>query len=123
MAMELSISGVITLFNALCMSLPASKGTPVLQFNQTTPGFTEGSASIGTSPQAIPLGSVTTPHFAFFRNLDTTNYLTLQNGASGAVFLRLLPGELSVVALDPTCVPYATAHSAACVLEYLIANL
>ena len=79
--------------------------------------------SCPTSAQAIPLGQVTQPHWAVFYNLDPTNYIQLQNGASGAVFGRLIAGDITPFCLDPTCVPFTVANTGACLLEYAIFSL
>lgn len=75
---------------------------------------------IGTSATAFPLANVATPYYAWFYNLDTNNYVQLQNGASGAVFARLRPGDACIIPLDPACVPYGVANTAAVEVEYWI---
>lgn len=76
--------------------------------------------SIPTSSTALLVGSVTTPHYAMFQNQDDTNYVTIYNGVSGAVVIRLYPGEIALVPLDPTGAYYALANTAAVILSYLI---
>jgi len=78
--------------------------------------------TVQTTATVVPLGSVTEPYYAWFCNLDDTNYVQLQNGAAGAVFARLQPGDCALVPLDPGCVPYAVANTAAVQLEYLIVS-
>ncbi len=55
-------------------------------------------------------------------NLDATNYIQIYNGSAGAILVRLKPGERFPIPLDPGCVPYAKAHTAACQMEYLIVS-
>lgn len=70
---------------------------------------------------AIPLGSVGTIGWCFFKNLDPTNYLDILTAASGTAFLRLLPGEFAICRLTPAITaPAALAHTAATLLQYLI---
>jgi hypothetical protein len=92
------------------------------QFNVAGTTYIESSILVPTSATVVPLGAVTNPHWAFFQNMDPTNYLQLQNGVSGAVFLRLKPGEFAIVPLDTGCVPYAIASTASCLMNYLIVS-
>lgn len=73
-----------------------------------------------TTPAVVPLGSVTSPHWSFWQNNDLTNYVTLQNGLSGAIFSRLAPGEFAAIPLDLNCVPYILANTAPVDVTYLI---
>lgn len=76
-----------------------------------------------TSATLIPVGGITQPHVAFFRNLDATNYFQLQNGASGAVLCRYQAGECFPLLLDPGITLYGIANTAAVLVEYLILSL
>lgn len=78
---------------------------------------------IGVTATAIPLGAVTTPHWAYFKNLDANNFLTIRNGSGGTDFLELFPGEPAFCPLINTCVPYGIADTAGVLLEYLIFSL
>ncbi len=94
-----------------------------LQFSMTGTAFVTGSYLAPITPGAIPLAQVTQPHWASITNNDPTNYVQLQNGASGAVFCRLLPGEVFLGPLDPGCVPYAIANTAPVQLSFWIFSL
>lgn len=89
-----------------------ASGTPFIRSNQT----------IGTTVEALALGDVTSLGWAWFHNKDTTNYIKIRNGSGGADLIRVLPGMKQMVYLEPTCVPYAIANSAACVLDYFISS-
>ena len=110
----------MTVYKSSIMSSALARSISGLLRNMTGNFIVEGTISCPTSAQAIPLGQVTQPHWAFFANLDATNYIQFQNGASGAVFARYLAGDACPVPLDPGCVPYTVANTAACLLEYLI---
>jgi hypothetical protein len=67
--------------------------------------------------------SVTTAGLAYFRNTDTTNYVTIGHQVSGTYYpiLKLEPGEVAVSRLA-TLSLYALANTAAVVLEHSIVN-
>ncbi len=67
---------------------------------------------------------MTLPRWSWFKNLDATNYLVIHDGATkaGHTIVRLLAGEECVIPLDPACVPYATADTGACDLDYEISQ-
>jgi len=123
MANEITFTGSLTVYKSSVMSAALGRSITALLRNMGANFITEGSISIATTATAIPLGQVVQPHWAFFINMDPTNYLTLANGAAGAIFARLLAGDPAFVPLDPACVPYGIANTGACVLEYLIASL
>lgn len=75
--------------------------------------------NIGTTAEAIDIGDIGTPGWAWFRNLDATNFVTIRIGASGADLAKLLPGESASFRLAASN-PYAIADSGACNVEYLI---
>ncbi len=120
MANEITVSAGLTVYKSSVMSSAVGRSVVDATFTMTGNPYVQGVISVGTSAEAIPLGEVTQPHWAWFKNLDATNYLTIRNGASGADLLRLYPGELCPVPLDITATPYAVADTAACLLEYAI---
>ena len=77
--------------------------------------------NIGTSEEAITLGEVTSPGWAFFINRDETNFIELRVATGGAKFAKLKPGEFAFLRLGSGAqAPYAIADTAACQLEYKI---
>lgn len=85
--------------------------------------YVKGKQNIGTSEEAISLGDLSAAGYAFFRNRDETNYIELKVATSGAIFAKLLPGEVALLRLGSGAqAPYAVANTAACQLEYLIVN-
>ena len=73
-------------------------------------------------PAALPgLNVLTTVGLAVFVNHDSSNYVDLMTGVAGVAFARLLPGECAVFRLPAAMTaPAALAHTAACLIEYLI---
>lgn len=87
--------------------------------------YIKAKQSIGfAAEEAINLGEVTAPGWAFFINRDTTNFIELRVATSGAKFAKLLAGEpAGPFRLGSGAqAPYAIADTAACVLEYMIIN-
>lgn len=89
----------------------------------STKKFIHNKIEVGTSEEALPLGEVATLGWAFFKNLDETNYLELRSATgSGNDIIKIGPG-LSAgpfhFGSDVTA-PYAVANTAPCKLEYWI---
>lgn len=104
---------VVTVIDANDFSIPvAGNGS-----------YVSGGVFSTANGAAIPLASVSQPHWAFFQNLDPANYVQLKNGLAGAVFARLQAGEPAFLPLDPSCVPYALANTSSILLQYGILNL
>lgn len=69
--------------------------------------------TIGTSAEAVVVGDLATAGYAFFKNMDATNFveLALDSGVSTQIFSKLLPGEVSLIKLKTTTI-YAKADTA-----------
>lgn len=77
--------------------------------------------SVGTAEEAIRLGEGVTLGYCFLKNLDGTNYVEIKVGTGGAIFAKLMPGDICVVPLGSGAqVPFAIANTLACDLEVLI---
>jgi len=90
--------------------------------NQTTPALIRNVISVPTTPHtALDLGSIVTPGFAVFQNLDLVNYVEIGIDVSAAfhAFLKLKPGEQGMLRLGTTA-PYARANTLAVSLFYII---
>lgn len=122
MANEISLSGSLSVFKPSVMTQTIGMSFNGLVFTMSGLYYVGPSTFqvSHTAATAVPLGRVALPHQSAWYNTDATNYVTLFNGASGAVFARLLAGECAFIPLDPTCVPYALANAADVVLEYCI---
>lgn len=84
------------------------------------PNVAAGSQAIGTSPEAITYGDVTstTGAVAWFRNLDDTNYVEIGAFVNPIFYpiIRLLPGEAYPIRIGSSLL-YGQAHTAAVNLE------
>ncbi len=123
MVNEIMFSAAITCFKPSVMTTAVGRAAALVIANMAGNFYVEGSISVATSATLIPLGQVVAPHWAFFKNMDVTNFVRLMNGSGGAKLPKLLPGEAAFFPLDDTSVPYAIADTAACLLEYLIFSL
>jgi len=114
-------------------SLAATNGTydfpkvggSQLQFDQAAQGGgTPGSQNIPTTAggTVVDVTELTTVGWAYFKNLDSTNYV--QHGPeSGGVMIpygRMEPGEPAVFRLDPAVVLRMLANTATCLVQILI---
>lgn len=80
-----------------------------------------GIQNIATSAEAIDVGAVTTEGWAFFRNLDSTNYIEIGWDATGfQSAFKLLAGDFAIVPLNSARTWQAQANAAACDLYYQI---
>jgi hypothetical protein len=63
--------------------------------------------------------------WAYFKNLDSTNYVELSTAASsGKIFAKLLAGESCLLRLGSDAqTPAATANTSACRVFFLILEL
>ena len=89
------------------------------------PNVAGGSATISTNTvgTALPLGSVVTNGWAWFRNLDASNYVEIGVQDVNTNFLpliRLNYGDATVTRLAQGVTPCARANVASVVLEYQI---
>lgn len=85
--------------------------------------YIKAKQNIGTSEEAIALGEVTSPGWGVFINRDLTNFINLKVATGGAIFAKLLPGEVACLRLGSGAqVPYAIADTAACQMEYMLIN-
>lgn len=71
--------------------------------------------------EALLMGDVATAGYAFFRNLDSSNFVLIgrDDGGTFREVIKLRAGQWAVVPLGINA-PYAKADTAACNLEYCI---
>lgn len=79
--------------------------------------------SIGTTEEALALGDLASCGWAIFKNLDTTNFVSLRPGTGDDNFVKILPGEVSGPFRLATSTPYAIADTSSVRLEYIIAEV
>jgi hypothetical protein len=104
-------------------SLPANQSSAFLVRNVQTIS--------NAAHSALDLGSVVTPGWAVFANLDTTNYVEVGIDVGGAFhpFLKLKPGQATPAVSGEqfpcrlgVAAPYAKANTAPVKLFYIIYN-
>ena len=98
-------------------TLPAKSDTHTITANTKV----ENTQSIGTGAhEALVLGEVGTPGYAFFHNTDSTNFVEIGIDESSTfhAFAKLKAGQKAVVPL--TEAPYAKADTGAVDLDYAI---
>ena len=109
----------------LTLSLLYTKGLAVFdrsitnQITVTGTAVTHDVQNIGTTEETLALGDVSPSGFAFFRNLDGTNYVELGK-ATGVYAVKLKAGEWSLLRLDTWSSIFAKANTAAVDLEYML---
>lgn len=93
-----------------------------LQFDQTGVGAFDTVLEIGTTAETITLTDITTEGWAFFKNLDATNFVTWGPDSTGLVpFGRLKPGEVAgPMRVAPGTVISMQADTADCHVRVLV---
>ena len=75
-----------------------------------------GVQNVGTSDETIALGDIATNGWCYFKNLDSTNFVTL--GADGSSYpIKLKAGEAAVLRWNGAAV-HVKADTASCKVEY-----
>ena len=117
MANEVTIQTAVSYTkNGKTLTLPA--GTTALTVSGN--GLQHGVKLIGHSAaEAIPLGGVTTPGFAKFRNLDATNPIRIGYDVSGFVYFTEIPAGKEITIILKAA-PWAQAITADALLEITI---
>ena len=121
MANEISLTIIGTITNGNFKDEFRPGGISV---TQTTLFAAGGVQSIGTTEEALAVGDVATLGYAFFRNVDATNFVTIGTYVSAVYYpaMKLKAGEAICVRLDSTKTYYAKADTAAVKLLYKIWN-
>lgn len=119
MANELTLTGSIAFAKGPVATVNLTKSG--VQFTVSGANYSRQTVSVGTSAfVAIDIGAITTAGYIFVQNNDSTNYVELAANASGAAgCIKLFPNEFAIFRCD-TATLSAKAHTAACVLEFLL---
>lgn len=119
MANELTLSGSIT-FN----DTDETAAVSALNASMTGTRFIHSRQSVGFSAdEVVELGELTgaTLGWAYFKNLDSTNFVQIKTASSGTAIVKLKPGEFALFRFGSgVTAPYAIANTAACLLEFRI---
>lgn len=79
-----------------------------------------GTQTVGTSAELVNVGDVSSIGYILVKNLDTTNYVSIRNGASGADVIDIPAGGVALFQFATGGVLYAIADTAACIVEFTI---
>lgn len=88
-------------------------------FDVTGTRYVRAVQAIGTSEEALDLGDLTDPGWAYFRNLDSSNYVELFAATGNTAFVKLKAGESCCFRMVATA-PFAKADTSSVDLEYMI---
>jgi len=95
--------------------------TENINVDVTGDAFTHEVQSVGTSEEELAQGAdLGTPGYLFLKNLDATNYVEV-GSTTGVYDIKLLAGEVAIYRHNSATV-YAKANSAACLVEYILAE-
>jgi hypothetical protein len=116
MANEISLNVSLTLTNGY-QKESISPGQILI--TQAAIGRAGGIFSIGTSEEDLTLPDISTLGYAYFRNLDTTNFVDFgpKSGGSMVAFCRLKAGEVGCLRLTPGITIRCKADTAAVKLD------
>ncbi len=97
-------------------------GVTALQVTVAGNGYSKGEIATSTGGVAVPLAGLTSPFgWAWFKNLDATNTITLLDASSGHTFAKLLPGEAAALRLGSSVTaPTAVASASTPILAFAI---
>ena len=124
MANEITVVASLTYVDAsITLQTISLEIAPPGTFTISSPRSVRNQMSVPTTAggTVIPMGSVSTPGWALFKNLDATHYVEILSAVSGTTFARLNPKEVALLRLPPgMTAPAALANTAAVLLDYLI---
>lgn len=123
MANEICLDAKLSVYKSSVMSSAVGRGGTPRSYTMTGTFWIEGMLSVATSATLIPMGQVVAPHWTWFKNLDSTNFIKIRNGSSGADVIKLKALEEAPVPLLDSGTFYAIADTAACLLEYMVFTL
>jgi len=123
MANELKVTTSMKLDNGDLDSFSISSRTQSITQNTAAPARIDGTQTIGNAAhEALAVTDLTTIGWAYLRNRDATNYVSIGVDAGGTFYpvIKLKAGEACVVRFDSAATIYAKADTAAVILERLI---
>ena len=93
-------------------------------FNITTKVYVKNKQNVGTSEEAIELGTISSLGWAIFINRDATNYVEIRTGTGGNDIVKIPAGGVALFHFgSDVTAPYIVANTAACQVEYLILSV
>lgn len=89
-------------------------------FDVTGTRYVRGVQSVGfASEEALDMGDITDPGWAYFRNLDASNFVEIARATGESALIRLKAGESCCFRMIATA-PFVQADTGAVDLEYMI---
>jgi len=88
-------------------------------FDVTGTRYIRAVQNVGTSEEALDMGDITDPGWAYFRNLDSSNYVEIRAATGDTACIRINAGESCCFRLIATA-PFVIANTGAIDLEYMI---
>jgi len=77
--------------------------------------------NVGTAEEALGLGDLGSLGWAMFKNLDSTNFVSIKTATSGVAFTKLKAGESCVFRFGSgVTAPFVIADTAPVAIEYMI---
>jgi hypothetical protein len=119
MASEITINGSLAVTNGISVE---SYNPGQLRANQATVGAHGPTVAVPAADTVISFGSLVTPRWIMFRNLDPSNYVQIGPESGGAMvpMIRLQAGEVSQpIPLEPGIVLRWKSHTAICKVKML----
>ena len=118
MANEISFSGELSVSNGNHVPPAISESGTA---DQAAVGLMHNVQNIGTGGEALTTGDISTAGYAFFKNLDATNFVHIYDADSASQdFIKILPGKTAGPLPLGTLSVSAKADTAAVNLEYWI---
>lgn len=120
MANELSVTTYISGAGGTNAYATVTGGsTTAFNVDQSTKRYTKKVVNVGTSEETIDLDDVSSPGYAYFKNLDGTNFVQL-GASTGVYFARINADKGAIIPLDSGVTIYAKADTAAVDLDVLV---
>lgn len=118
MANEITLNLVAKVVNG---NLSRTFAPGSISVDQTTAVAHHPVIAVGTSEEVISFGDITTLGYVAFRNLSSSNFVTIGPESGGAMvgFMRLEAGEVGVLRLEPGITVRAQADTATVNLEMM----
>lgn len=123
MANEISATPGISVTPSGGATMTRGGSTITISLVDSAQRYVAGIQTVGTSEEALNLGEVagTTLGWAWFKNLDATNFVSIKTATSGTIFAKLKAGEACMFRFGSgVTAPYVIADTASVRLEYTV---
>lgn len=107
-------------FKTPSLSQAITRNDPAVTIAPAGDHFVSGVMDTSNVAAAIPIGSITNCGWARFKNLDSTNDISIRTGAAGADVIKLKPNDPAATLRLAANNPYAIASAGTPKLDYMI---